>query len=498
MDKYRPERLERLGWLLLILALPFTSLPIVRRLTGSTMVAPAAGLILPLLVMVWFVPYALRGGRIGRQSLPLLAFLSAVAISSAAAYFLPIPTFRDINLTRSMLEALITLAMGVSFYLVAAVWAVRPDRLTFILRWVNWSGLLVVVWSLLQAVIFREMRVFPEWMQRIQALFVTTELYANRVNGFAFEPSWLAHQLNMLYLPWWLASAVRGTTVHRLKLGPLTLERLLLLGGGLVLVLSVSRIGLLGFLLMVAFLLLLGVLWLVGRIEARFLARSSLSGVKRVLARYALRVGLLLGMLVVSIAMFLGAGFGLSRFDPRMARLFDLQALRTNSFTYYANQLVFAERIIFWEAGWQIFNQYPLLGVGPGNSGFYFTDNLSAFSWHLTEVRTLMYHLNVLPNIKSLWIRLLAETGLLGFAFFSTFLAVHWHSANWLRRMRGLHSTLGLAGLLMLVALLTEGFSVDTFGLPYYWITLGLVAGGCLSAAAFESYSRENIDPGTG
>jgi O-antigen ligase len=377
---------------------------------------------------------------------------------------------------------------------VVAVWAVRLDRLRFLLRWVNWSGLLVIAWSLMQAVIFRELHTFPEWMQRIQALFVTTELYAARVNGFAFEPSWLAHQLNMLYLPLWLAASVRGTTVHQLRLGPLTLERFLLLGGALVLVLSVSRIGLLGFLLMIAFLLLLGAFWLVDRIEGRFLARSSLRGVKRVLARYFLRAALFLGMLVVSVAMFLGAGFGLSKFDSRMANLFDLQSLRTNSFTYYANQLVFAERIIFWEAGWQIFNQYPLLGVGPGNSGYYFADNLSAFSWHLTEVRTLMYHLNVLPNIKSLWIRLLAETGLLGFTCFATFLAMHWHSANWLRRKTGLYSTLGLAGLLMLVALLTEGFSVDTFGLPYYWISLGLVAGGCLAVSNTEKNTSEKID----
>jgi ABC-type transport system involved in cytochrome c biogenesis permease subunit len=108
-----------------------------------------------------------------------------------------------------------------------------------------------------------------------------------------------------------------------------------------------------------------------------------------------------------------------------------------------------------------------------------------------------MYHLNVLPNIKSLWIRLLAETGLLGFACFATFLAMHWHSANWLRRKSGLHSTLGIAGLLMLVALLTEGFSVDTFGLPYYWIMLGLVAGGCLSASASDTNSPENLAIGT-
>lgn len=492
-DTWR-RRLERLGWLLLILALPFTSLPLVQRLSGSTMVAPAAGLVLPLLVLAWLVPHVLRGGRLGSQSLPLLAFISAALLSAGAAFFLAIPSYRGINLARSEVEALVTLGMGACFYLVVAAWAVRVERLSFLLRWVNWTGLVVVVWSLLQALIFRQLHIFPEWMQQFQSMFVTTELYAARVNGFAFEPSWLAHQLNMLYLPWWLAAAARGASVHRLRLGPLTFERILLLGGVLALVLSVSRIGLLGFLLMIAFLLLLGALWLVGRLEGRLLARSLLTGMRRGLASFGLRALLLLGLLAVSLGMFLAAGYGLSRFDPRMASLFDLQSLRTKSFTYYANQLVFAERIIFWDAGWQIFNQYPLLGVGPGNSGFYFMDNLSAFSWHLTEVRTLMYHQNVLPNIKSLWVRLLAETGLVGFACFSTFLAMHWHSANWLRRGDGLPATIGLAGLLVLVGLLTEGFSVDTFGLPYYWVSLGLVAGACSTTRAIEGDSSENID----
>ncbi len=487
-------RLERLGWLLLILALPFTSLPLVGRLIGSTMVAPAAGLVLPLLVLAWLLPYLLRGGRLGRQSLPLLAFISAALLSAAAAFFLAIPTYRDISLPRSELEALVTLGMGACFYLVVAAWAVRRARLSFLLRWVNWTGLLVVGWSILQALVFRQMHDFPGWMQQIQSLFVTTELYAARVNGFTYEPSWLAHQLNMLYLPWWLAAAVRGASVHRLRLGPLTFERGLLLGGVLALVLSVSRIGLLGFLLMIAFLLLLGVLWLVARLEGRLLARSVLTGVRRGLASFGLRAALLIGLLLFSLGMFLAAGYGLSRFDPRMASLFDLKALRTKSFTYYANQLVFAERIIFWDAGWQIFNQYPLLGVGPGNSGFYFMDNLSAFSWHLTEVRTLMYHQSVLPNIKSLWVRLLAETGLVGFACFAAFLAMHWHSANWLRRRGGLAAAIGLAGLLVLIGMLTEGFSVDTFGLPYYWVSLGLVAGACSTTCAAEGDLSEHID----
>ncbi len=482
-DRWR-ERLERAAWWVFILALPFTSLPLVTRLTGSNMVAPAAGLVLLALVAGWLVPHLIRGGQISRQSLPLIAFLSVALCSAALAFFLRLPPFRQFNLVDGELEALVTLGMGLCFYLTVAAWAVRPERLAFLLRWINWSGLAIIAYALLQAAIWQLQNGYPDWLARVQSVLVTHELYFERASGFAFEPSWLAHQLNMLYLPLWLAAAVRGTTVHRLRLGPLTFERILLAGGLLALVFSVSRIGLLGFLLMVAFLLLLGALWVSGWIERRLLARSALRGARRSAAGWSLRAGLLLGMLLLSIAMFLGAGFVLSKFDRRMETLFDLRALRTRSFAYYANQLVFAERIIFWQAGWEVFSHYPLLGVGPGNAGFFFPQTLSAFSWHLTEVRTLMYYQDVLPNIKSLWVRLLAETGLAGFACFLVFLYVHGRSANWLRAARGLPGTLGLAGLLVLVALLTEGFSVDTFGLPYYWVSLGLVAGASYAEGA--------------
>jgi hypothetical protein len=36
--------------------------------------------------------------------------------------------------------------------------------------------------------------------------------------------------------------------------------------------------------------------------------------------------------------------------------------------------------------------------------------------------------------------------------------------------------TVGLAGQIVLVAFLAEGFSVDTFALPYLWISLGIIS----------------------
>jgi O-antigen ligase len=164
---------------------------------------------------------------------------------------------------------------------------------------------------------------------------------------------------------------------------------------------------------------------------------------------------------------------------------------------YYANQLVFAERVVFWQAGYEVFNDHPILGVGLGNAGFYFPQKLSAFSWGLTEVRRAMYELTGLPNIKSLWIRLLAETGIVGFAFFVSWLYSLWTSARSLRSRKERQLTVvGLAGGFVIVGLLAEGFSVDTFALPYFWVSFGLVTAACEFARRQAVEETANLGSG--
>jgi hypothetical protein len=101
---------------------------------------------------------------------------------------------------------------------------------------------------------------------------------------------------------------------------------------------------------------------------------------------------------------------------------------------------------------------------------------LSAYSWGLTEVRTIQYEWDTLPNSKSLWVRLLSETGVVGSGFFLCWLYLTGAAAISLLGRKGVSGALGLAGLFALTGLLTEGFSVDTFALPYFWVTFALVA----------------------
>jgi hypothetical protein len=217
------------------------------------------------------------------------------------------------------------------------------------------------------------------------------------------------------------------------------------------------------------------------------------------------------GVGVVLVIGFIGVYAGFSAFvlkvvsdrDWRVALLIKsplsqseinkLSALDENSLFYIGTRFAFLERTVYWMDGWRIFNDYPLLGVGLGNAGFYFVPHLPAAGWQSIEVRAMVYANDGLPNIKSIWYRLLAETGIVGFSIFVTWLLVLWSSASKSLRsashpsashpVEGVEGsrddtlrTVALAGQLALLAFVFEGFSVDTFGLPYLFIMAGLIA----------------------
>jgi O-antigen ligase len=144
-----------------------------------------------------------------------------------------------------------------------------------------------------------------------------------------------------------------------------------------------------------------------------------------------------------------------------------------------AKQLEYAERVTYWIAAGRVFALHPVLGVGLGNSGFYFREVIPATSYDLLDVLGAVGQFpGPFPNPKSLWFRLLAESGLVGFIVFLTWLVMTFASA-WAvtRRSLGLASVIGLATLLSLVALVVEGLSLDTFALPYVWLLPGMAAG---------------------
>jgi len=485
-----------IAWVTVILLLPITSLPLLSRLAGNTMVAPASFIPLIWLVLFWFIFYLANKGSMPRESIPFFFFVSVAVVVSASAFFLDLPPFKDGNILGEEVNAILTLATGAAFYLVTASWLAQSrPRLVSTLKWINISGLIMILWAMIQAVyIFLFQGKYPAFLLDFQRLISTRDLYITRITAFAFEPSWLAQQLNLIYLPFWLAATINGWSTFRFRLWKISLENILLVIGVVVLFLS-SRVGTLSFLLVLAFMGVYYNVYLARQFHKWSLERfAGFPYLLQKIARSILPILILLAFLGIYVMGTVALVYGLSHVDWRLARFFQIKSLDqlkslTSNIYLSFNYLAFAERFVYWVAGWNVFNAHSLFGVGLGNAGFFFQQALPAYSWGLPEVMDVYYRVSAIPNIKSFWIRLLAETGVVGFAAFLSWFYVLYKSSRFLKSASDpLFRTIGWAGLFVLIAFLAEGFSTDTFALPYLWVSLGMVsAAGALWRASLKN-----------
>ncbi len=482
--KYLGRRSLDIAWVAVIVLLPLTSLPLLSRLAGNTMVAPASFIPLLWIILFWFIYYLTKRGRIPRETLPFLFFITVGLVSSAYAFFLDTPPFKGGNLLGEEIRALLTLAIGTSFYLVTSSWLSQSrSRLESTLKWINVGGILLLLWAFVQAVIIYLFNGrYPAIVDNIQHLVSSGNLFPTRITSFAFEPSWLGQQLNLLFIPFWFAATINRWSAFRFRLWKISLENFLL-GFGVIALFLASRVGTLSLLLVIAFLVINLNVYLARRIHAwsivRFFKYPSL--IQKIL--HTLLPGIIvLGFLGIYVLVALALVRVLTYIEPRFAVFFEIQTwahlkfLTSNIYVLF-NYLQFAERYVYWTVGWNIFNSHPILGVGLGNAGFYFQRYLPAYGWSLPEVMQIYLREVALPNIKSLWVRLLAETGIVGFSSFFAWCYVMLRTA-WSMRLNSnkLFKVIGWCGLFVLVAFITEGFSTDTFALPYLWVSLGIVS----------------------
>jgi hypothetical protein len=477
-------------WGAALLLLPITSLPLLVRLTSATTVAPPSSLLFLILGVLWLVPHALRRGRLPVEGYPLLVFFGAALASTALAFFYGTPPFRGQDPVYEGVEGIATLLLGLAAFFLPAAWlsaqrgsASNARLLRYSLVVLNLGGLIVIVWSLVQAqTVLNPGRDYPGWVKSIQEMISirTGPLFLDRVTGLAYEPSWLAHQLNLIYIPFWLASVVLGFSAHSSRRRYLSLELVLLLLGVFVLTLSFSRVGLLSLSFMAAYLAIRANLWLVGilhnwlfsHIFKKSLSYKINAGAKIVLSLVLFTV--LIGFYITAAVAFIRIG---AQYDWRLALIANTNPFVASDFYHLTNNLVFAERAVYWATGWGTFNDFHLFGVGLNHAGFYFQEKMPAFGWALTEVTLLLNYQSVNPNTKSMWVRILVETGLVGFSIFLAWYYLLWQSARLaVSSALPVLKMIGLAGKLVLISFLIEGFSVDSFALPYFWFAVGMLA----------------------
>jgi O-antigen ligase len=134
------------------------------------------------------------------------------------------------------------------------------------------------------------------------------------------------------------------------------------------------------------------------------------------------------------------------------------------------------------------YEESPITGVGLGASGFYIYDHLP--DWALTTVPEIARQLSpenrLYPNPKNLYVRLLAETGLIGFFVFIAFLfSVLGDTLSALQSKTILGRYLGIAGIFSWFAIALYNLTQDSFATPNIWINFGILVG--MTAFMLES-----------
>ncbi len=472
---------SRLLWALTLVTLPVTSFRYVPFLGAGTYVRPLALYPLALLLPILLI-------RLYRKEIPrpwpgtltiLVAFsLAALAATAFGATLAPLE-LRGVGYFDRALRAFITLGMGLAFF-VAAIWMNQTeDEVKFSARWLLVGLVAHLVWGAIQFVGLNTGK--RQILTQIQQLFSVRGLVKNkRISGFAFEPSWLAGQLVTLYLPWlvgWLLFRFKeslfplSTFYKKWKVESAWPELVLLLGALVALLMTYSRSGLAVAVIAAGATLLLAGGGLVRKFFGWFLAGFRRSeGQSRAAATQAAAWRMLLILVAVSVLVGVGVfladkGYIAVFFKTEAEDLFD-----------YATSVYLGPRLAYATAALEAFQAYPLTGVGLGASGFWIYQNMP--NWVLFNAPEIAEQMSPdstqYPNPKNLYVRLLAETGLVGFVLLMAFyLAILADVLELLKKA----PWLGAAGVFALVAVLMQGFSQDSFAMPEFWLNLGLVSG---------------------
>ncbi len=193
-----------------------------------------------------------------KKASPFIFFILWVIVGSALAFFNVTGMFRDKSLSGETIRSLLPLVLGIAFYFITAAWNKNETRLRRSLQWIHVGGVMMLVYSVAQIL------VITIWGNKyIVNLNVVGSYLVDQMNlqgkgriaGLAFEPSWLAHQLNMLYLPLWLAASYLRTTVFP-RLGKISVENILLAVGMAAFFFTSPRIGGVACMLMLFYLFL--------------------------------------------------------------------------------------------------------------------------------------------------------------------------------------------------------------------------------------------------
>ena len=479
------RRLMRFLWGAVLLTLPITSFRYFPGLGETTYVRPLSFYPLGLLLLILLVQLLRKKtpNPVPGSMIVLGLFIFALFATSMLGVLNAPLVMRGQTYWGRNIRAWVTVIIGLSFF-ITAVWMNRnEDDLKFSVRWLLAGLVLNIVWSGVQSLAFYTPLLKKVTVTHWQRAFSMRELVkTNRVSGLAYEPAWLAGQIATVYFPWLFAAVMTKTHFSRFK----WVEALLLGFSSMLLLATFSRGG-----LVTAFGAVALTFLLTGGEQIRSGWCWFFAGFRRgerKLQRWAFILSFRIGMILIVLAVLVGVFLFLGQ-KGYMSRLWNTKAESLSEFII-ANSA--GARAAYNWAGMGVYAEHPWLGVGLGATGFNLYDNLP--DWALTTVPEIARQLNpsnrLYPNPKNMYIRILAEAGLFGFAFYLAYLAGLLGDALSFLRKPGLLRFLGIAGLCSWLAIALYNITQDSFATPNIWVNLGILVG--MTRDNFKHTSENN------
>jgi len=494
---------KKILWVFFLISLPFTNFRYFPGKLGGLKIQVKPLLIIPMVGLLLLVIPGLWKRKLPRFFQPLLVFFMLALVSS----ILPLVSgyeskLAEVTLFSRFIRTMITLLMGMAIYFTVSLTPISKQDLDFSLKWLFGGLILALFWGTLQTIYVLD--IIPGWyvlMSQLQSHITINVGSPDRVMGLTLEPSWFADQITALWLPWVLAGAVRNRTVFKHRWGWITVERFLLVWMLGVLIFTLSRAGL----VVAAVVLACGFVFFRKRRnqQVQQSPRNKWSG--RLSALYLriprfIRIALISAILVTAIGLIVYTIGKDNKYINRMwlywvnySSLAD--AVGSKSLNGFFRYVGFGPRFVYWETAFRIFQDYPIFGVGLGNYAFHFLDHFPAIQvGYVPELlRQLVPDYVRVTTAKNYLGRLLAETGILGFGAYLTFLLTLIFGGGylWLQKDQD-RKFWGAAALLGVIAFLVDSFSYDSLAIPNPWVVFGLITA-AFNVCTFQGNNEESL-----
>jgi len=436
-------------WTGLIITLQFPSVPFFPF--ADSQVRPMAVYPLLILLIIYLLPYAAQHGKVPKIALVLLLFIAITFTSSLfMSLVIPVHEFKGYVPVTRTLRGITPLVIGTAFYLLTISYLNTERKIINTLKILLCSYSLSLIWSALQIIyILLDVDMLFNSMNVIQGMFSTTQLMPGRVLGFSYEPSWMAHQLVVLIIPFLLPFLLYDISLFRFRLSSrITVERFLLFASVLILVFTFSRWGLFSLTCLVVL----------------FIWHQ----------RAQIRLRRIVSLLVVALLL---VGFLYGFRSPVQKALHAVLGPSSEGIPLYVEIPSLGSRLSGWIVAWKTFLRYPIFGVGLGNTGFFYPEFVPSWGREFRLIRSYISPESpVFPSPKNLPLELLSETGLTGFAVYLLFVIGIAKMGFYLTKSLMVpYRIIGLGGLYSIIGFTINSFNTFSFAFPYTWISLGIV-----------------------